>query len=240
MENVLLCAIGVGGATLIGAIAGFVFRAQAERHACTILSIAAGVMLAAAVTNLIAPSLDGADTLGVMMVILGLFVGASSLYLTERLMPRGSFENESVRSAILFAIAMGIHNLPEGIAAGLGFGTGDTHDAIMVALGIALHNIPEGMISVFPMLSAGVKPMKTFLFALAGGIAEVLGTFIGHIAAEVAKPILPFALAFAGGTMLYVVASEMIPEGQATGRRRAAFSLIFGYAIMIVLNTLFA
>lgn len=240
MENVILCAIGVGGATVVGAIAGFIFRSEAERHAGAVLSFAAGVMLAAAVTNLIAPSLEGAGIVVPLLAVLGLFSGALSLWGTEKLLPTRSFENNSARSAILFAIAIGIHNLPEGIAAGLGFGTGETRDAIMVAVGIALHNIPEGMISVFPMLSAGVKPAKTFAFALAGGLAEVVGTFIGHFAAELAKPVLPFTLAFAGGTMLYVVASEMIPEGQVSGKRRAAFSLIAGYALLLLLNRLFS
>lgn len=238
MENVLFAAIGVGGATLIGSLLGFIFRAQAEKHVCTILSVAAGIMLAAAVTNLIAPALLGADIAGVLLVIFGLFAGAGSIYATERLIPSGSFESSGARSAILFAVAMGLHNLPEGIAAGLGFGTGNASDAVMVTVGIALHNIPEGMITIFPMLSAGVRRRRAFLFAAAGGIAEVLGTFIGYIAAEAARPVLPFALAFAGGTMLYVVASEMIPEGQASGRRRAAFSLILGYSLMTALGVL--
>ena len=108
MENVLLAAIGVGGATLIGSLLGFIFREQAERHVCIIMSVAAGIMLAAAVTNLIAPALDGADILGTLLVIFGLFAGAGSIYMTERLIPGGSFERGGARSAILFAIAMGL------------------------------------------------------------------------------------------------------------------------------------
>ena len=235
MENVILSAVGVGGATVIGALLGFIFRAQAEKHAPTILSLAAGVMLAATVTNLIAPAFERSGALNATLAVLGLFAGALSLYFSERFIPEGAAVG-GARSAVLFAIAMGIHNLPEGMAAGLGFGTGEIADAVAVTVGIALHNIPEGMIAIFPMLSAGVKPSRAFLFALAGGLSEVIGTFIGHFAARMGEAILPFTLAFAGGTMLYVVASEMIPEGQARGKRRAAFSLILGYALLILLG----
>ena len=238
MKNVILCALGVGGATVMGALLGFVFRRQAERHAGTILSLSAGVMLAAAMMNLLSPALEGANLVRVMLVIGGIFVGAAVLYLTERIIPMGAPSQHGVRSAMLFSLAMAIHNLPEGVAAGLGFGTGESLDAIMVVIGVALHNIPEGMLAVFPMLSAEIRPRRAFLFATAGGVAEVVGTILGHLASGVARPVLPFALAFAGGTMLYVVTSEMIPEGQLSGRRRGAFSLIFGYSLMIILNFL--
>lgn len=240
MKSLFLCAVAVGGATVIGALLGFIFKKQAERHSGTILSVSAGIMLAAAIMNLITPALEGATVTRLFLAVLGLFVGAATIYFTERFIPIGSPTDKGARSAILFSLAMGIHNLPEGVAAGLGFGTGDTRDAIMVTLGVALHNIPEGMISVFPMLSAGVRPRRAFAFAMAGGAAEVIGTLLGNLAAEVAAAALPFALSFAGGTMLYVVAGEMIPEGQLSGRRRGAFSLIFGYSLMVVLNFLFS
>ena len=238
MNTVLLCALGVGGATVIGSLIGFLFRTALERHTGKILSLAAGIMLCAAVTNLIAPSVEGADAIGITLAALGIFVGAVTLYCSERVLPSVSYTEGNTRSAILFAIAMAIHNLPEGMAAGLGFGTGDISDAIAVAFGIALHNIPEGMIAIFPMLSAGIKPLRAFLFALSGGVAEVIGTFLGHFSAGLAKPILPFALAFAGGTMLYVVFAEMVPDSQPSGRRRVAFLVIFGYLLMLSANAL--
>ena len=98
-------------------------------------------------------------------------------------------------------MAIAIHNLPEGIAAGVGFGSGDTSRALIIAGGIALQNIPEGMVIISPMLAAGVSPKKTFICAMLTGVVEVIGTLIGYFAVNIATFILPFALAFAGGTM---------------------------------------
>ncbi|MBQ1281439.1 MAG: ZIP family metal transporter, partial [Oscillospiraceae bacterium] len=140
---------------------------------------------------------------------------------------------------ILFVLAIAIHNLPEGIAAGVGFGSGSTADALLIAGGIALQNIPEGMVIIAPMLAAGVSPRRTFLIALATGLVEVAGTFLGYFAVTVAASILPFALAFAGGTMLYVISDEMIPETHAHGSERGAtYSLLAGFCLMLVFDVL--
>ena len=145
--------------------------------------------------------------------------------------------NISDNKVILFVLAIAIHNLPEGIAAGVGFGSGNVSDAIMIALGIALQNIPEGMVIITPMLTAGIKPRKTFLIALTTGLVEVVGTLLGYFAVNVASAILPFALAFAGGTMLYVVSDEMILETHAHGSERGAtYSLLFGFCLMLVFD----
>jgi ZIP family zinc transporter len=136
-------------------------------------------------------------------------------------------------------MAIGIHNLPEGIAAGVSFGTENVTDAILVSGGIALQNIPEGMVIIAPMLAAGVKPLKTFLIASFTGLIEVIGTFIGFFAVSVSAFILPFALAFAGGTMIYVVSQEMIPETHAHGSQRGAtYALLAGFCIMIGMDYL--
>ena len=135
--------------------------------------------------------------------------------------------------------AIAIHNLPEGIAAGVGFGAGDTSQALIIAGGIALQNIPEGMVIIGPMLAAGVKPRKTFILAMLTGLVEVVGTLIGYFAVSVASVILPFALAFAGGTMLYVISDEMIPETHAHGSERGAtYSLLVGFCLMLLTDVL--
>ena len=140
---------------------------------------------------------------------------------------------------MLFVLAIAIHNLPEGIAAGVGFGTGNVTDAFLLAAGIALQNIPEGMVIITPMLSAGISPKRTFFYAAMTGMVEVLGTFIGYFAVSVASAILPFALAFAGGTMLYVISDEMIPETHAHGAERGAtYALLFGFCLMLVFDVL--
>jgi len=139
----------------------------------------------------------------------------------------------------LFVTAIAIHNLPEGIAAGVGFGSGDNAQALIIAGGIALQNIPEGMVIIGPMLAAGVSPKKTFVCAMITGVVEVIGTLIGYFAVSVASAILPFALAFAGGTMLYVISDEMIPETHAHGSQRGAtYALLVGFCIMLVTDVL--
>ena len=147
--------------------------------------------------------------------------------------------NANLGKVLLFVTAIAIHNLPEGIAAGVGFGSGDTSQALLIAGGIALQNIPEGMVIIAPMLAAGVKPGKTFVCAILTGVIEVIGTFIGYFAVSVASAVLPFALAFAGGTMLYVISDEMIPETHAHGcERGATYALLAGFCIMLISDVL--
>ena len=134
-------------------------------------------------------------------------------------------------------MAIAIHNLPEGIAAGVGFGTGNTGEAVIIALGIALQNIPEGMVIIAPMLNAGISGKRTFVAAMATGVVEVLGTLLGYFAVSLSNAILPFALAFAGGTMLYVISDEMIPETHAHGAERGAtYSLLAGFCLMLAMS----
>ena len=136
-------------------------------------------------------------------------------------------------------MAIAIHNLPEGIAAGVGFGSGNTAQAMVIAGGIALQNIPEGMVIIGPMLAAGVSKGKTFFCALITGLIEVVGTLIGYFAVSVSQAILPFALAFAGGTMLYVISDEMIPETHAHGSQRGAtYALLIGFCFMLAMDVL--
>ena len=121
----------------------------------------------------------------------------------------------------------------------MGFGAGNTAEAMVIAGGIALQNIPEGMVIIAPMLAAGVSPKKTFLCAAFTGVIEVIGTLIGYFAVSVASAILPFALAFAGGTMLYVISDEMIPETHAHGSEQGAtWALLAGFCLMLATDVL--
>lgn len=234
MEMILLTALGVGGATVVGAILGFIFRGACERYSGFIMSFAAGVMLMAAISGLIVPAYAENPIELIPWAIMGVLLGAVTLYLIERFIPLSNSDGEV--GALLFAIAIAIHNLPEGIAAGVAFG--GEGGAVGVVLGIALHNLPEGMIVITPMLAAGVSPGRTFLYAIAGGVAEVIGTFIGYFAVSISAAILPFVLSFAGGTMLTVIAGDMIPESHSVGSRRATFSLILGFVIMMLVDAL--
>lgn len=248
MELVLITALGVGCATVIGAIIGFGFKNISHKFSDIVLSFAAGVMLAAAVLGLIIPSLEYGGRYGIFMTVAGIFTGAICLNLIDKLVPHlhkfagvesEKHNNTNLNKVLLFVMAIAIHNLPEGIAAGVGFGSGDTTQALIIAGGIALQNIPEGMVIIAPMLAAGIHPRKTFLIAVITGFIEVIGTFIGYFAVSVSTAILPFALAFAGGTMLYVISDEMIPETHAHGSERGAtYSLLVGFCIMLITDVL--
>ena len=255
MENalliVLLTALGVGGATVIGAIIGFVFKNISHRFSDIILGFAAGVMLSAAVVGLILPSLESGGSFSIVVTVVGIITGAICINLIDKLVPHlhnlaaskdESAENsEKLGKVLLFVLAIAMHNLPEGIAAGVGFGTGGDNfsGAITIALGIALQNIPEGMVIIAPMLAAGISRGKTLAIASLTGVIEIIGTLIGFFAVSLSAAILPFALAFAGGTMLFVIGNEMIPETHAHGcEKSATYSLLIGFCLMLVMDHL--
>ena len=248
MTMVLLTALGVGGATMVGALLGFIFKKISHKMSDIIMAFAAGVMLAAAVLGLIIPSVEYGGKYGLVVTIAGIFAGAVVITLVDKLVPHlhamvgpemEVHHNAELNKVLLFTLAIAIHNLPEGIAAGVSFGSEDVSRALLIAGGIALQNIPEGMIIIAPMLSAGVSKGRTLLIALATGLVEVVGTLIGYFAVSVAAAVLPFGLAFAGGTMLYVVSDEMIFETHSHGSQRAAtYALLVGFCVMLVSDVL--
>ena len=250
MDLVILTALGVGGATVIGALIGFLCKNLTHRFSDIVLSFAAGVMLAEAVLGLVLPAIDYGGRFGLLITIGGIFVGAIALNLIDKLVPHlhnteacegeeCHLHNARVAKIMLFVLAIAIHNLPEGIAAGVGFGTGNDAEALLIAGGIALQNIPEGMVIIGPMLAIGISKRRAFLYAALTGLVEVFGTLIGYLAVSISAAILPFALAFAGGTMLYVISDEMIPETHAHGSQRGAtYALLFGFCLMLAVDVL--
>ena len=249
MLIVALTALGVGGATVIGALLGVIFKNLTQKYSKIFLSFAGGIMLSATVFGLIVPSLEDGGDWGLLVTVLGIFAGAVCLNLIDKLTPHlhkmigtdiEEHKSSSLNKILLFVIAIAIHNLPEGIAAGVGFGNPEDQSAgILIAIGIALQNIPEGMVIIAPMISAGVSKKKAFGIAALTGLIEVVGTFIGYFAVRAAEVILPFALAFAGGTMLYVVSDEMIPETHADGNNRGVtFALLVGFCFMLAMDVL--
>ena len=210
-------------------------------------------MLCAAILGLIVPSYEYGTKYGVPIALLltvgGIFVGAVALNLIDKLVPHlhklagADLEehrsNQKLSKVLLFVTAIAIHNLPEGIAAGVSFGSGNEAEALVIAGGIALQNIPEGMVIIGPMLASGVSKKRTFALASVTGLIEVVGTLIGYFAVSIAEAVLPFALAFAGGTMLYVISDEMIPETHAHGEQRGAtYALLVGFCIMLISDIL--
>ncbi len=250
MDIVLLTALGVGSATVIGALIGFMFKNISHNFSDLILSFAAGVMLCAAVFGLVMPSLEyGVGNHTIIITVIGVFAGAFILNLMDKVVPHihrlsgvdieaHPDKNEKLGKVLLFVMAIAIHNLPEGIAAGVGFGTENTAEALTIAGGIALQNIPEGMVIIAPMLAAGMSRGRTFLVAALTGVVEIIGTLIGFFAVSISTAILPFALAFAGGTMLYVISDEMIPETHHEGTRGVTYALLIGFSVMLIMDYL--
>ncbi|MDR1017384.1 MAG: ZIP family metal transporter [Lachnospiraceae bacterium] len=245
MKIALIVAFSVGGATIFGVLLGFLFKNIPHKFHDAILGFAAGVMLGAAIIGLIQPSMEYGN---IWVTLIGIVVGVVFLNLADKLTPhlhvitgmdkeKHREKQSHINKVMLFVMSIAIHNLPEGLAAGVGFGGGDLGDAITVALGIALQNIPEGMIIVSPLIIAGVPKLRVFLIASFTGIIEIFGTLVGYSAVSISTAILPFALAFAGGTMLYIISDEMIPDTHSHGfEKQATYSLIGGFMLMLVMN----
>lgn len=239
MYLAFLAALGVGGATVFGVVVGFLFRNAAKRYGDLVLSFAAGVMLTAAFCGLLLPALSTGEhalPLGMAGIILGVLCLLPLERLAERLSPTAG---EKERSVAIFVLAIAIHNLPEGLAAGVGFGTGEVASALVIAGGIALQNIPEGMVIVAPMLAAGARVRRTFFVAVMTGVIEIVGTLVGYFAVRLVSAILPFALGFAGGMMLFVIVDEMIPQTQNAARGKGVtLAFFFGFCLMLSITSL--
>ena len=247
MKIVLLTALGVGGSTIFGSVLGFIFKKISHKFSDFVLAFAAGVMLCAAIVGLVLPSMEYGGSMPLLVTIAGILCGAIFLNILDKLVPHlhrlagvdqeAHPENaQKLNKILLFVMAIAIHNLPEGIAAGVGFGTSNNAHAFTIAAGIALQNIPEGMVIIAPMLAAGMSAKRTFLCAMATGVIEVLGTLLGYFAVSLSAAILPFALAFAGGTMIYVISDEMIPETHHEDARGVTYALMLGFCLMLAMD----
>lgn len=247
MELVLLTALGVGGATVVGALFGMAFKNVSHKFNDMVLGFASGIMLCAAVIGLILPSITDSKW-SIVVTVIGIFCGAVSLNIIDKIVPHlhrladkdiesHNKSQNDINKLLLFVLAIAIHNFPEGIAAGVGFGTGNNSEALTIAGGIALQNIPEGMVIIAPMLAAGVGKARTFAIAALTGVIEVIGTLLGFFAVNISTAMLPFSLAFAGGTMLYIISDEMIPETHSHGNERGAtYSLLIGFSLMLIMD----
>lgn len=246
MRIVLLTALMVGGATGLGTCIGYLFGHISHKTADIVLAFAAGIMLSASILGLILPAVNIG---GITISFVGIFAGAGFISLLDKIIPHvhrmlgkdlaEHFREDTLDKVYLFVTAIAIHNLPEGLAAGISFGTGNIPEALLIAGGIAIQNIPEGVVTVTPMLAAGVNPRKALIYGLMTGIIEIFGTIIGYFAVTIAASILPFSLAFAGGTMLSVISDEMIPEIHNHGNQPAAtYALLAGFCIMMVSDIL--
>lgn len=247
MSQVWISAAGLSLATVFGSLLGFFIKEVPHKWYDTILGFCAGIMLAASTIGLILPAADEAGPGRWWLVLIGVVCGMLFLNLMDKLTPHlhkltGLDEEEHANNAsldhiLLFVLAIAIHKLPEGIAAGVGFNSSDAADAWAVTLGIAIQNIPEGMVVIAPLLMAGVSKLRTFIISLAIAMLEVVGVWIGYGVGAISLHLLPVMLSFAGGAMLYVVCDEMIPETHSHGyQKMASYSLVLGFVTLVFLD----
>lgn len=238
---VLITAGAIALCCAVGAAIGFLLKNIGPALEDGLNGLAAGIMLCAAALGLVLPSVEFSGGSATWLPSVGIICGAAFLTLIGKAAPmltasmgfHGGTELGRSR-ALAFVAAIAIHHFPEGIAAGVGFGTGDLGDAVSVAVGIAFQNVPEAMIIVPPLLGSGSGKRKAVLISVVSGAVEVLGLFLGYFAVSLSRAILPFALAFAAGTMLYVIVDDIVPQTheRSTGRL-SSFAALIGFCIML-------
>lgn len=250
MSQIWISAAGLSVATIIGSLLGFIVKALPHKWNDAVLGLCAGLMLAASTIGLIVPAAESAGLGGWWLILIGVVCGMLLLNLLDLITPHlhkitGLDEEEhrnnaSLNHVLLFVMAIALHKLPEGIAAGVGFNAADSADAWAVTIGIALQNIPEGMVVIAPLLIAGISKFRTFVISLAIALLEVVGVWIGYGIGAISAVLLPVMLALAGGAMLYVVSDEMIPETHSHGYQKfATYALIIGFLAFVFMDMAF-
>ncbi len=248
----LIATIFTWGITALGALMVCFFKNVNKKILNTILGFSAGVMIAASFWSLLAPSIDLSNELGYIAWILpavgfivgGLFVLFSDKFLDKALKSKKSLKDaDSLKRSILLISAITIHNIPEGMSVGVAFGgiasqvPGMTLiGAIMLAVGIGIQNFPEGAAVSLPLRNEGFSRFKSFMFGQASALVEPISAIIGVILAITIRSILPFLLSFAAGAMIAVAARELLPESIQENKNLATLGLIFGFALMMILD----
>lgn len=251
MNYVWISAAGLCGSTILGALLGFGIKKVPHKWNDTILGFCAGMMLAAAILGLIVPAMEGANVInnnfGWLLVVAGVMIGALFLNVLDAVTPHlhtitgldaeEHKSNASLNKVLLFVMAIAIHKLPEGIAAGVGFNSENLTNALSVTIGISFQNIPEAMVIITPLLIAGVSKKRTLAISFAIALLEVVGVWIGYAMGAVSQTFLPIMLAFAGGCMLYIVSDEMIPETHSHGHQKmATYALLIGFLTLMMIE----
>lgn len=238
-----LATIGTGLATGLGALPVLFVKGISDRLLDAMLGFAAGVMLAATAFSLLVPSIELG---GIWAAMLGLAIGALFLDVMDRIIPHVHFisgaegPSSSLRRIWLLILAITLHNFPEGLAVGVGFGSGDMAAAMVLAIAIALQNMPEGLAVALPLVREGYSRGQALWYATLSGLAEPIAGLFGVVAVTIARPMLPFGMAFAAGAMLFVVSDEIIPETHRRGyEREGTFGVVVGFLVMMLLDNLF-
>jgi ZIP family zinc transporter len=244
------------GATALGAAVVFFTRSTGRRFLDTMLGFAGGVMIAASFWSLLAPAIElstGGRFPAWIQVGFGFLIGGIFLRIVDRLIPHlhlGFPESQSDgppsghQRSTLLVLAITLHNIPEGLAIGIAFGAvaaqlpaSTIAGAIALAIGIGIQNFPEGVAVSLPMLREGFSPRRSFFYGQISGVVEPLAAVLGALAVVAVRTLLPYALAFAAGAMLFVVVEEVIPESQIHGNTdRATMGTLLGFVVMMALD----
>ncbi|CTQ34500.1 ZIP family metal transporter [Jannaschia rubra] len=246
----LLGSLAAGSMTAVGAVPVLFGRLPSRATRDMALGFAAGVMLAASFFSLIIPALDAAEPMfenGAMpaaVVCVSILLGMGAVALMNERLPHEHFtsgregpEAASLRRVWLFIIAITIHNFPEGLAVGVGFGADGMSGGLPLAIGIGLQNAPEGLAVAVSLLGEGYSKVRAWGIAALTGMVEPLGGLLGAGVVTLSQPLLPWGLAFAAGAMLYVISHEIIPETHRSGHQnRATLGLAVGLVIMLFLD----
>ena len=240
--------------TAIGAGAVFLSREPSKKMLDISLGFAGGVMVAASFWSLLAPAIEMTGhmgRLGIVPVAAGFVCGGVFLRLVDRFLPHFHPATNTVegisttwRRSILLVLAITLHNIPEGLAVGVGFGAvgagfaeASLGGAISLALGIGLQNLPEGLAVALPLRREGFSRLRAFLWGQFSGLVEPAAALLGAAVVGLARPLLPFALAFAAGAMIFVVVEDVIPESQSSGHGdMATMGVIFGFTLMMIMD----
>lgn len=245
-----LASLAAASATAIGAIPVLFGRGVSVRAQCALLGFAAGVMLAASFFSLILPAIVaaresyGGSFIPALITAFGVALGAVAIALGNELIPHRYFvqgregpPRSSVGNVWLFIAAITIHNFPEGGAVGVSFAGGDLASATALAVGIGLQNAPEGLAVAVALLAEGYTRRQAFLIASLTAIVEPIGGFLGASVVTLSQMVLPYALTFAAGAMIYVISHEIIPETHTRGyQREATAGLTVGFVLMLLLD----
>jgi ZIP family zinc transporter len=255
LDNLSPVYLGLIGSTIaglctgVGALPIFFLRRVTDNAQGVMLGFGAGVMLAASAFSLIIPGIEAAEELtsnvnAALLVGFGVLLGGLFLWLANRYFPHEHFfkgregsSASNLKRVWLFILAITIHNFPEGLAVGVGFGGGNIADGTALAVGIGLQNMPEGLVVALSLLVEKYRRREAILISLLTGLVEPIGGLIGAGAVTLIQPIFPIAMGFAAGAMLFVISDEIIPESHRLGYEKAATAgVMVGFVLMMFLD----
>jgi ZIP family zinc transporter len=245
-----LASLLAGLASAVGALPVLIPFRLTQRVQAIMLGFGGGVMLAATSFSLIVPGSQAAIAQGAsdfeagIIMMLGLMLGAVFLLLGNKYLPHEHFSKgreginpENLKRIWLFIFAITLHNFPEGLAVGVNFGAGNYKDGIPLAIGIGLQNIPEGLVVAVSLLAEKYSAGYALWAALLTGLVEPVGGLVGAGVVAIARPLLPWGMAFAAGAMLFVISDEIIPESHSQGKEQeATLGVMVGFAVMMLLD----